>query len=108
MFDSLHRHTAKLPLVETHAIPGVELPGKHTRHAMEAGVMAAQFGAAEYLVREYAGRCANPPWVVLTGGALGALAAYNFPGIVCCRTDPLLTLRGIQLAAVSIPSEGMP
>ncbi len=108
MFDSLHRHTAELPLVEEHAVPGVDLPGKHTRQAMAAGVMAAQLGAAEYLVREYAGRCANPPWVALTGGALGALTDYNFPGIECRRTDPLLTLRGIRLAAVSIPSEGSP
>ncbi len=106
MFESLHRHTANLPLVETHAIPVVEVPGRHTRHAMEAGVMAAQLGAAEYLVREYAARCANPPWVILTGGALGALADYNFPGIECCRTDPLLTLKGIQLAVAS--NEGMP
>lgn len=106
MFDSLHRHTAKLPLVETHAVPAVDLPGKQTRHAIEAGVMAAQLGAAEYLVREYARTAVNPPWVILTGGALGALADYKFPGVDHCRTDPLLTLRGIQLAAKSIPPEG--
>lgn len=108
MFDSLHRHTARLPLVETHAVPAVELPGKQTRHAMEAGVMAAQLGAAEYLVREYARTAGNPPWVILTGGALGALADYKFPGVDHCRTDPLLTLRGIQLAAMTIPPEGSP
>lgn len=106
MFDSLHRHTAKLPLVETHAVPAVELPGKQTRHAMEAGVMAAQLGAAEYLVREYARTAGIPPWVVLTGGALGALTDYNFPGVGHRRTDPLLTLRGIRLAARTIPPEG--
>lgn len=108
MFDSLHRHTANLPLVETHEITEVEVPGKHTRHAMEAGVMAAQLGAAEYLVREYARTAARPPWVILTGGALGAMAGYNFPGADHCRTDPLLTLRGIRLAAMTLPPEGSP
>ena len=103
MFEVLHRETAKLPLVETHAVPSVELPGKHTRDAMEAGVMAAQLGAAEYLVREYARTAVNPPWVILTGGALGAMTDYNFPGVTHSRTDPLLTLRGIQLAVASLP-----
>jgi len=103
MFESLHGQTAELPLVEGHAVPAVALPGKHTRHAMEAGVMAAHFGAAEYLVREYARDSVNPPWVILTGGALGAMADYQFPGVGPTRTDPLLTLRGVQLAAASRP-----
>jgi type III pantothenate kinase len=108
MFESLHRETAKLPLVDSHAVPEVDLPGKNTRHAMDAGVMAAQLGAAEYLVREYARPAVNPPWVILTGGALGAMADFNFPDVGHCRTDPLLTLRGIRLAAMTIPSEGSP
>ena len=99
MFESLHLQTAKLPLIETHAIPNVDPPGRNTREAMEAGVMAAQLGAADFLVREYAGQFRKPPWVMMTGGALGTMADYHFGDVGNTMTDPALTLRGIRLAA---------
>ena len=99
MFESLHRQTAKLPLIATHAIPRQTPPGTNTRDAMTAGVMAAQFGAAEYLVREYARLSSNPPWVVLTGGALGSLGEHQFPEAQRTMVDPFLTLQGIVLSA---------
>lgn len=107
MFDSLHRHTAKLPLIEAGTIPAADPLGKDTRAAITAGVMAAQIGAVEYLVREYTARCHHgPPKVLLTGGALGALAGHEFPGIPWVATDPTLTLQGIQLTAEAQPTEG--
>jgi type III pantothenate kinase len=99
MFESLHRQTAKLPLIETHAVPTQAAPGANTSDAMTLGVMAAQIGAAEYLVREYTRLCRNPPWLFLTGGALGALAEHPFPEIARIIADPFLTLQGIVLSA---------
>ncbi len=99
MFESLHRQTAKLPLIDLHSVPGGDPPGANTRDAMAVGVSAAVTGAADLLVREYAARSANPPWVVMTGGALGTLADYHFDGIDNTRTDPHLTLQGILVAA---------
>jgi type III pantothenate kinase len=103
MFDSLHRHTAALPLIEEHGVPSVDAPGKHTAHAIELGVRAAQVGAVEFLAREYARTAAVPPWLFLTGGAVGAMADYKFPGVARQLVEPLLTLFGIRTAR---PPEG--
>jgi type III pantothenate kinase len=103
MFESLHRQTAKLPLIDLHRVPSHDPPGRNTRDAMTAGVMAAILGAADLLVREYAGGCRNPPWVVMTGGALGVLADYHFEGIDNTMTDSTLTLDGIRIAAGELP-----
>jgi type III pantothenate kinase len=103
MFESLHRQTAKLPLIDLHAVPGADPPGRNTRDAMTVGVMAALMGAAEFLVREYAGQFQNPPWVMMTGGALGTLADHHFAEAANTLTDPALTLEGIRLAAGALP-----
>lgn len=99
MFEAMHRHTAKLPLIATHEIPRLQPPGKNTHDAMSVGVMAAQIGAVEFLVRDYASRFATPPWLFITGGAVGSLHGHNFPGVDQVVFDPLLTLKGILLAA---------
>jgi type III pantothenate kinase len=103
MFESLHRQTAKLPLVQTHAVPAASIPGKTTEEAMTAGIAASQVGAVEYLVREYAHISRVQPRVMMTGGAVGALFGHKFEGVAWSATDPLLTLRGIQLAAEALP-----
>jgi type III pantothenate kinase len=103
MFESLHRQTAKLPLIDLHQVPNDDPPGRNTRDAMAAGVMAAVMGGADFLVREYASLCSNPPWVMMTGGALGALADYHFDHGGNTQTDPTLTLDGIRIAAEGLP-----
>jgi type III pantothenate kinase len=103
MFESLHRQTAKLPLIELHQVPSGDPPGKNTRDAMVVGVMASLTGAADFLVRAYAGLCQKPPWVMMTGGALGPLADYHFDGVGNTMTSRTLTLEGIRLAAEALP-----
>lgn len=103
MFDSLHRHTAKLPMIDVVEVPNAEPPGKNTRDAMLVGVMAAIMGAADFLVREYTSATDNPPWVMLTGGALGALANFEFADVRNVLTDHHLTLDGIRRTAQALP-----
>lgn len=103
MADGLHRHTAKLPLVDLGEVPNVDPPGRNTRDAIAVGVMAAVLGAAEFLVREYTSPDDTPPWVMMTGGALGGLADLHFEGVGNVLTDPHLTLDGIRRAAMELP-----
>jgi type III pantothenate kinase len=103
MFESLHQYTAKLPLIDGYNVPGADPPGKNTRDAISAGVMAAAMGAADFLVSVYAALCPSAPWVVMTGGALGCLADYHFEGIENTISSNVLTLRGIHAAAEALP-----
>ncbi len=103
MFEVLNRQTAKLPFIDLHEVPTEAAPGKNTRDAMAAGVRAAVTAGCEQLVREYAASAATPPWLMMTGGALGALAGHRFPGVGPTFTHPLLTLEGIRLAAEALP-----
>ena len=99
MFEAMHQHTAKLPLIASDEIPRLQPPGKNTHDAMTVGVMAAQIGAIELMVREYAAQSVNPPWLFITGGAVGALNGCTCSGVERVVFDPLLTLKGILLAA---------
>ena len=103
MFEAMHQYTAKLPFIATHKIPGHQPPGKNTDDAMSVGVMAAQIGAVEFLVRDYASRFVTPPWLFITGGAVGSLHGHNFSGVDRVVFDPLLTLKGVLLAAEALP-----
>ncbi|MDB5311442.1 MAG: coaX [Gemmataceae bacterium] len=102
MFESLHQQTAKLPRIDLHEVPVEDPPGANTRDAMIVGVMAAVMGGAELLVDRYASLSPRPPWVVLTGGALGGLADYHFEDVGKTLTDRTLTLEGIRLVAETL------
>ena len=103
MFEAMHQYTAKLPLIASHEIPRLQPPGKNTHDAMIVGVMAAQIGAVEFLVREYTRQSPIPPWLFITGGAVGSLHGHNFSGVDRVVFDPQLTLKGILLAAEGLP-----
>lgn len=95
MARSLHDYTAKLPLLELHQVPAIDPPGRNTREAITAGVMAAQIGACQVLVAEYASLCRKVPQVVMTGGSLGILIDAHFgPEILVSGPYPLV-LEGI-------------
>ena len=103
MAESLHAHTAKLPLVDALALPEAEPPGKNTRDAILAGIRYAIVGAAYMLVDRYAAICGSP-WVFVTGGAAGDLGEINFGDpFVGTRAVPTLTLEGIRIAAEAMP-----
>ncbi len=103
MFEAMHQYTAKLPLIATHEIPRLQPPGKTTADAMSVGVMAAQIGAVGFLVRGYTRQSPSPPWLFITGGAVGSLNGHSFSGVDRVVSDPLLTLKGILLAAEALP-----
>ncbi len=103
MAESLHAHTAKLPLVEAQSLPPVVAPGKNTNSAILAGIRAAIVGATILLVTHY-GELAEQPWVFITGGAAGDLSHFQFgPRYQGTRFIPTLTLEGIRIAAETLP-----
>jgi type III pantothenate kinase len=99
MSQSLHEHTALLPLVEIkNANP--TLPGLSTTQAIEAGVYYAVVGGINTLVRQLSGEWRQLPHIFLTGG--GAALIHN---AIEGRTEhwPEMTLEGIRLTALSLP-----
>ncbi len=103
MAESLHAHTAKLPLVDAHTLPIMAAPAKNTNDAILAGIRAAIVGGVVHLATQYAKR-EHAPWVVITGGAVGDLGRSDF-GSLSQRTivRPELTLEGIRIAAEALP-----
>ncbi len=99
MAESLHRFTAKLPLVNLDEVSPLEAPGKNTVWAITAGISHAITGGALLLAERMAGPKLSRSWVILTGGALGALGDYQFPNVARTVTRPTLTLDGIRIAA---------
>ena len=102
MAESLHAHTAKLPLVDADALPAVVAPGKNTNDAILAGIRAAIVGATILLVTHYQ-ESEESPWVFITGGAAGDLGRFQFPRCRGTRFVPALTLEGIRIAAEALP-----
>jgi type III pantothenate kinase len=103
MAESLHAHTAKLPLVDAAILPTVVAPGKNTNDAIQAGIRAAIVGASILLVNHYADH-ASSPWVFITGGAAGDLGRFHFgKRFRGTRFVPTLTLDGIRIAAEALP-----
>jgi type III pantothenate kinase len=103
MAESLHAHTALLPLVEADTLPAVVAPGKNTADAIRAGIRAAVVGATILLVMHYAEH-AQSPWVFVTGGAAGDLGQFQFgPKFTGTRFVPTLTLDGLRIAAEALP-----
>lgn len=111
MFQSLHEHTAKLPLVGEAEVfeqyPEIDPtpPGKNTTDAIAAGVLAAVRGAAEVLVRELVTNPSRPTTVIFTGG--GGRHLYDMkpslPPGVQAQCDENLVLDGIRIAAEALP-----
>jgi type III pantothenate kinase len=103
MAESLHAHTAKLPLVDAATLPTVVAPGKHTAEAILAGIRAAVVGGVALVVTHYAEH-AKSPWVFVTGGAAGDLGGFQFGRqFAGTRFVPTLTLDGIRIAAEALP-----
>jgi type III pantothenate kinase len=103
MAESLHAHTAKLPLVDAATLPTVVAPGTNTSDAMLAGIRAAVVGGVALVVTHYAEH-AKSPWVFITGGAAGDLGGFQFGRqFAGTRFVPTLTLDGIRIAAEALP-----
>jgi len=98
MFESLHHHTALLPLLAVPKyVPAV--PGTSTPRAMEAGVVWTMVGGIRTLI-EHSTRPGEPtPQVFLTGGDAPFLA----PLIAGAELWPKMTLEGVRLAAEALP-----
>ncbi len=97
MLQSLHHHTALLPLL---AVPKTvpTMPGTSTPRAMEAGVVWTVVGGIRTLI-ELSARPDEPtPQVFLTGGD-GPFLAPLIPG---AELWPTMTLEGVRLAAEAI------
>jgi type III pantothenate kinase len=99
MAQTLHDHTALLPLVEVrgHSVP----PGADTRAAIETGIFWAVVGGIEMLIRQYEHPLQNGLDVFLTGGD----AALFGPeiGWVDAVLWPDMTLEGLRIAAEALP-----
>lgn len=103
MAESLHRFTAKLPLVELDDVDGLNPPAKNTQAAIQTGISFAIAGGAKLLVETMAGSDLSRTWIIMTGGALGSLPDFHFSNVANTMTCPTLTLEGIRIAAESLP-----
>lgn len=108
MFESLHRYTAKLPLIELGEVPRIDfIAARDTQSAILVGVVAALTGAVREMIEYVRGRFFNyEPWLVLTGGGLGDFAQTPFGewhDLENCLVQPTLTLEGIHIAAEALP-----
>jgi type III pantothenate kinase len=97
---SLHRFTAKLPLVEADIIDDFS-PGKNTADAIKLGLDAMLNGGVMALLSLFADQCETNPWLFLTGGAEPLLTA-RMPSITETHIVPTLVLEGIRIAAESL------
>lgn len=103
MARALHNYTAKLPDLPIDEVPSIDPPGRNTRDAITAGVMAAIMGGCAMLVDEYIGLSSRPPTVLMTGGALGYLIDFDFAAGTRAGGPFPLTLEGIRIAAEALP-----
>ena len=103
MAESLHRFTAKLPLVPLDRIETRDPPGTNTEAAITTGIAFAIMGGVSLLVDEMTGSRKSKAWIILTGGALGDLADFHFGNVANTITVPTLTLDGIRIVAESLP-----
>jgi type III pantothenate kinase len=97
---SLHRFTARLPLVEPDIVDQFE-PAKNTADAIRLGIDAMLNGGVMALLSLFADRCETTPWLFLTGGAESLLSA-RMPSLPDTHVVPTLTLEGIRIAAESL------
>lgn len=97
---SLHRFTAKLPMVEADIIEDFS-PGKNTADAIKLGLDAMLNGGVMALLGLFAERSEVSPWLFLTGGAEYLLSA-RMPSIPETHVVPTLVLEGIRITAESL------
>lgn len=98
MFESLHHHTALLPLLPVpKTVPAV--PGTSTPRAMEAGVVWTVVGGIRTLI-DLSARPDEPPAQVFLTGGDGPYLAPLLPG---AELWPTMTLEGVRLAAEALP-----
>jgi type III pantothenate kinase len=91
--QSLHEHTAALPLVEPVRPHGVW--GRNTLEAIQVGLYCAAAGALREVVERYATEMGKWPDLIVTGGWAKDLAGYcDFID----RVVPALVLHGVALA----------
>ncbi len=102
MAESLHEHTALLPIVRVEkSCP--YLPGLNTMQAIEAGIYYAVAGGINATIAKLAEQCKTPPHVFLTGGDATLLA----PAIdKAAEVWPEMTLEGLRLTAEAHPDDG--
>jgi type III pantothenate kinase len=98
MFESLHHHTALLPLLPVpKEVPTVL--GTSTPRAMEAGVVWTVVGGIRTLIERSSRPDEPPPQVFLTGGD-GPFLVPLLPGV---ELWPTMTLEGVRLTAEALP-----
>lgn len=97
---SLHRFTAKLPLVEADIIEDFS-PGRNTADAIRLGLDAMLNGGVMALLGIFADECEIAPWLFLTGGAEPLLSA-RMPSLPETHIVPTLVLEGIRIAAEAL------
>jgi type III pantothenate kinase len=109
MAQSLHDHTALLPVV-TVSDPFPPLPGTSTPAAVTGGVYWAAAGAVAVLARELARPTGGPADLFLTGGDAGLLepavrqlTAADGPYLAEPTLWPEMILEGVRLAAEAQP-----
>lgn len=104
MAHALHEHTAKLPLVVPRPFDADRTLGRNTQEAIEAGIQASIFGAADTLVWNLSQLADAKPALFVTGGGAELLRGAGFVAdLERIEFDPLLTLDGVRLAAEGSP-----
>lgn len=104
MAHALHEYTAKLPLVEPRPFDPDRTIGRNTREAIETGIQAAIFGAADTLVWNMSQLADQKPTLFVTGGGTDFVRGIAFVAdLEKIEYDPLLTLDGVRLAAETQP-----
>jgi type III pantothenate kinase len=106
MAQSLHEHTALLPLVEVPQTPP-PVPGISTPTAIQAGVFWSVVGGIRALTGQLARLESRAPQVFVTGGDAGLLfPALDLSGVSSEKRPvlwPWMTLEGIRLVAEALP-----
>ncbi len=104
MAHALHEFTAKLPLVEPRLFDADRTVGRNTREAIESGIQAAIFGAADTLIWNMSQLADQKLTLFVTGGGTDFVRGIGFVAdLEKIEYDPLLTLDGVRLAAEALP-----
>jgi len=101
MAQSLHDHTALLPLVEIDR-PCPHVPAPATTEAMQAGVYYAVAGGINALITRLSREADALPHIYLTGGDAELLRPAVDPRV---EVWPEMTLEGLRLTAEALPDE---
>jgi type III pantothenate kinase len=104
MARALHEFTAKLPLVEPRVLEPEQSFGRNTREAIEVGIQAAIYGAADVVIWNVSRTVTQKLSVFVTGGGMSFVRGIAFVAdLEDVEYSPTLTLEGIRLAAEGLP-----